>query len=88
MGIEYEKKLARLLDVVSVEDAEGLLEWLQSKPHARLNLAACTHLHTANLQVLMAARPHIVAWPANAELAHWLRGALAPQAEHTTLQGR
>lgn len=79
MGIKYEKKSVRLLDFVSVEEAEGLLEWLQAHPRGKVNLAACTHLHAANLQVLMAARAHIAAWPENAELALWLKGALAFQ---------
>ncbi len=82
MGIEYEKKSARLVGHISVEDAENLLEWLQSKPHGKLNLAACTHLHAANLQVLMAAQPHIAAWPQDAQLALWLKDALdLPQGE-------
>lgn len=76
MGIEYDKKTARLIDFVSVEDAETLLEWLQAKPQGRLDLTACTHLHAANLQVLMAAKPHIAAWPENPNLALWLQSAL------------
>lgn len=76
MPIEYDKKSVRLVDMVSVEDAEGLLEWLQAKPKGKVNLAACTHLHAANLQVLMAAQAHISAWPADADLTLWLKGAL------------
>jgi hypothetical protein len=76
MGIEYDKKTARLIDFVSVEDAETLLEWLQANPKGRLDLTACTHLHAANLQVLMAAKPPIAAWPANPDLALWLQSAL------------
>lgn len=76
MAIEYRKKLALLKDVVTVEDAEALLEWLQKKSAARVDLAACTHLHPANLQVLMAARPGVNAWPHDAGLAAWLRSAL------------
>lgn len=76
MGIKYEKNTARLTDFVSVEDAEGLLEWLQTQPKRKLDLAHCQHLHAANLQVLMALRPTISAWPEDADLAAWLRGAL------------
>jgi hypothetical protein len=43
-------------DAVSVDEAEGLLEWLQKNPAARIDLSACAHLHPANLQVLMATR--------------------------------
>jgi len=78
MSIEYIKKIARLTEFVSVEEAEGLLEWLQANPKGKVDLAACTHLHAANLQVLMAARPNIAAWPENTDLASWLRSALEP----------
>lgn len=76
MGIRYGDKQASLEDIVTVEEAEGLLEWLQTHPDATIDLAACTHLHAANLQVLMAAKPTIAAWPADAGLADWLKRAL------------
>jgi hypothetical protein len=75
MAIEYKKNLAVFKEVVSVEEAEALLEWLQKKSNARVDLAACTHMHPANLQVLMAAKPAIHAWPADVGLAAWLRSA-------------
>jgi len=78
MSIEYIKKTARLAEFVSVEEAEGLLEWLQANPKGKVDLAACTHLHAANLQVLMAAKPNIAAWPEDVDLALWLKGALEP----------
>jgi hypothetical protein len=61
-----------------VDEAEPLLEWLQKKPSARIDLAACTHLHPANLQVLMAARAKVASWPENPELRAWLEPALKP----------
>ena len=76
MAIEYRKNLAVFKDVVSVEEAEALLEWLQKKSAARVDFSACTHLHPANLQVLMAAKPVISAWPADDGLATWLKSAL------------
>ncbi len=76
MAIEFRKNLAVFHDVVSVEEAEGLLEWLQKKPAARIDLSGCVHLHPANLQVLMAARTTITGWPKDAEFASWLRSAL------------
>ena len=33
MPIEFKKNCAFFLDVVSVEEAEGLLEWLQKASH-------------------------------------------------------
>jgi hypothetical protein len=35
-------------------------------------------MNTANLQVLMAAKPEIVSWPENIELCAWLETALKP----------
>lgn len=76
MSIDYTDDLAVFSDCISVEDAEGLLSWLQNHPRGRLDLTACTHLHTANLQILMAARPDIVAWPQDTDLATWLKNIL------------
>jgi hypothetical protein len=42
------------------EDAEPLLQLLQATPEARLDWARCGHLHTAVLQVILAARPLLV----------------------------
>ncbi len=52
MGIEFTHNLARFCDVVSVDEAEGLLERLQKNPATRIDLSSCAHLHPANLQVL------------------------------------
>lgn len=76
MAITYQKNLAIFSDVVGVEEAEALLEWLQKKAAARVDLAACTHMHPANLQVLMVAKPAISAWPMDSALAAWLVTAL------------
>ena len=76
MGLEYKKNQIVCKDVVSVEEAEALLEWVQKKSNVRVDLSACTHLHPANLQVLMAAKPVVSAWPVDAGLATWLMSAL------------
>ena len=76
MPIEFKKKQAFLRDIVTVDEAEGLLEWLQGKPGARVDLSQCSHLHPANLQVLMAAACRVSAWPADAALCAWLQTAL------------
>jgi hypothetical protein len=59
MGIRYLKKHASLEDIVTVEDAEPLLEWLKKQRKPAVNLSKCKHLHAAALQVLMATRPEI-----------------------------
>jgi anti-anti-sigma regulatory factor len=80
MSVTYEDGLARLAGNVDVEAAEGLLEWLQAHPRGRVDLAGCEHVHTANLQVLMAVPATISSWPLDPDLGRWLRGAL-PGAE-------
>ncbi|TVQ70541.1 MAG: hypothetical protein EA372_10540 [Chromatiaceae bacterium] len=76
MGIEINDDSLQVTELLGVEDAEILLDWLLKYPGGKLDLAGCTHLHAANLQVLMAARPQITAWPDDAMLADWLRHAL------------
>lgn len=76
MALELKKTRAALRDVVSVEDAEALLEWLQKRSAAKLDLSGCTHLHPASLQVLMAGNCAVVAWPADTAFAAWLKTAL------------
>jgi len=78
MPIEFKKNRAVFREVVGVEEAEGLLEWLQKKPSGKVDLASCSHLHTANLQVLMAASAGISSWPENSELRAWLESSLHP----------
>lgn len=72
MTIEYTKNQAIFKDVVSVEDAEELLGWLQKKSSPRVDFAACTHMHPANLQVLMVAKPTVSAWPEDTIFKGWL----------------
>ena len=79
MPIDYKKNQAVFRDIATVEEAEGLLEWLQNKPAAKVDLGACTHLHPANLQVLMAASNRIAVWPSDANLRAWLETALKSQ---------
>ena len=78
MPIEFKKNRAVFLGAVSVEEAEGLLGWLQKREAAKVDLAGCLHLHPAPLQVLLAARNRIVlvALPADAGLRAWLETAL------------
>lgn len=78
MPIEYKNNRAIFRDEVTVEEAEGLLEWLQTKAGAKADLSGLSHLHTANLQVLMAAKICISNWPKNDELRAWLEPAFKP----------
>jgi hypothetical protein len=88
MPIEFKSGCAFFLDAVSVEEAEGLLEWLQQQPSAKVDLSACCHLHTANLQVLMAAKPVISSWPEDAKLRAWLEMVLPFSADRKKQEPR
>jgi hypothetical protein len=45
MPIEFKKNRAIFRDEVTAEEAEGLLEWLQTRPTAKADLSTCIHLH-------------------------------------------
>jgi hypothetical protein len=76
MSIEFNEGEVTFRGVASVEDAEVLLDWLQKNPAATVQLGPCSHMHAANLQVLIAAHPRIASWPENPELRAWLEIAL------------
>jgi hypothetical protein len=75
MPIEFTGTTAILTEAIGIADADALFDWLQKTPAPALNLASCHYLHSANLQMLMAARPEILAWPGNPELRAWLETA-------------
>lgn len=68
MPIRYDADLARFEAACTVEDALPLAEWLEATAAPRVDLSACTELHTALLQLLMAARPVVAAGPEEAFL--------------------
>jgi len=76
MPIIYRKKSIFFESLVTAEDAEDLLQWIQKNPQGKVDLSGCTHLHAANLQVLMATRIAVAAWPKDAALNSWLTDAL------------
>lgn len=64
---------------LTVDDAEALLQALAQGGGAGApcaDLSACSHVHAACLQVLMAAGVRVAAWPPDAALGAWLRAAL------------
>jgi len=77
MAIIFKKNTAVFESTVSVEEAEDLLQWVQKHPNGKVDLSACTHMHAADLQVLMAARIPVVAWPRDSNLKTWLTAALS-----------
>jgi hypothetical protein len=78
MAIKYKRHSAVFEGTVGVEEAEVLLAWIQKHPQGTLNLESCTHVHAAQLQVLMAARSGIAQWPQDKVFGAWLESALDP----------
>lgn len=56
----------------SVEDAEPLLQMLLATPAARVDWTLCEHLHTAVVQVILAARPALVGPCGDRWIAQWI----------------
>jgi hypothetical protein len=69
MPMTTDGALARLAGQVTIEEAETLAAWLRSTPDGALDLSDCETLHSAVLQVLLAAAPPIAAPPSAAWLA-------------------
>lgn len=79
MTIRRDQDAIWLEDVCPVEDAEILMqELLAGATH--VDWSGCTHLHTACLQVLLAARPQLRGVPANPALVRWLTAIIVPVA--------
>jgi hypothetical protein len=72
MTITIEGGVIRLAGRCRIEDAEILLAALQADPDSAVDLGACTSLHTALVQLLMAATPRIHAAPGDGAIYRWL----------------
>jgi hypothetical protein len=76
MTITFKKGSVIFSDMAGGDDAESLLEWLQKHPKGKINLSACTHLHPAILQVLMAVKCSNYSKPKDRLFAAWIDSAL------------
>ena len=84
MPFKFAKNTATAEESCTVEDAMPLLEFLTSHRAARVDLSACANLHTAVLQVLLAAKPKIAAPSREAFLSRWLSQPLGAPAKKTS----
>jgi hypothetical protein len=80
MPVTVRKGVVRLSGHCLVEEAMTLLEMLQTRAGAAVDLRTCKSLHTALLQVLVAARPTLAALPADPPLADIVRRAVGDAA--------
>jgi hypothetical protein len=72
MPLVFTETLACFDGVCSVEEALPLLEFLRGNETPRVDLSACTYLHTALLQLLLTALPQMELPPADPDLARWV----------------
>ena len=79
MPMTIEDGIARLSGTCPIEEAEALAQFLAATPDARLDLAGCTGLHSALLQVVLAAAPAILAAPADPFLAALLPAPISAE---------
>lgn len=60
-----------LTGVVSIEEAEPILEWLKAEPGIAVDASACTHLHTAVIQLFTVAGVRFTALPPDPFWVHF-----------------
>ena len=70
--IQKDKGVVKLLDNVTIEDAEILFESLQNGSGFAVDMEQLGHIHTACLQVLFLTKPKIVAFPEDSSTRMWL----------------
>jgi hypothetical protein len=74
-----------LAGVCPVEDAEPLFQLLQSQPSSSLDWSRCSSLHTAILQLIIAARPALVGPCGDEWIENWVGSELERQIGSTAL---
>ncbi len=75
MPVVKKVKVIHLVDNCAAEDAEEILQWLIEQPKGKVNLKKCSHLHTAVLQVLCAAKVIVSTPPSDLGLQEALLSA-------------
>lgn len=80
MTIERNGRTILLQGNCTVEDAETLLNQLHEGANT-VDMSGCTLLHTACLQVLLAANVKLTGTPGNTKLAQWVAPALLAPTE-------
>lgn len=75
------KRRIQLIGHVGIDEADGVLQWFRERNRAEVDLAKCQHLHSAILQILIAANPRIVAMPLDTDLRDWLNNSLNRNSE-------
>jgi len=64
----------------SVEEAELLKDWMLAHPDWAVDAGQCEYMHTAVIQVLIAAQPKWFAWPKPPHLCKALQSIFSAEA--------
>jgi hypothetical protein len=80
MTIRYGTESAAFFGHVSVDDADGLAQWLRQQATPAIDLGQCEQVHGAVLQVVLALRPGIAVAPPDPQLRAALAHLLQPTA--------
>lgn len=72
MPIEYQQNCIVLSGICTVEEAEGLHAWLLEHVGSQVDLAQCEHMHTAIVQLLLRAKPTVIAQPQEPFFRKWI----------------
>jgi hypothetical protein len=78
MPLRYEGETVHLDGYCTAEEALPLQEFLLDKPQRRVGMEHCVSLHTALLQVLLAARSRVRALPPSPVLARCIDRLTSP----------
>ena len=81
MPLEFRADTVSLRATCGAEDALELADWLSRTELPKADLEACTHLHAALLQTLLAYKPTITIGPEDPFLARWILPVLAGDRE-------
>jgi hypothetical protein len=76
MSVRLEGNMIRLIGDCPVEDAESMVSLLRADATRQLDLAECTRLHSAAVQVMLAFRPAIAEPSRDRFIAEWICPAL------------
>ncbi|MDB5685623.1 MAG: hypothetical protein JWR77_212 [Rhizorhabdus sp.] len=72
MTVRLDAGTIRLEGDIAVGDAESLLACLHTDPASTVDLSGCGTIHSAAIQILLAARPSLFGTPADSFVAKWI----------------
>jgi hypothetical protein len=72
VALDFHDDRVALIGVCAAEEALELVDWLCRVERPTADLSACTNLHAAILQTLLAYQPVIAAPPTDPFLVRWI----------------